>query len=68
MSINSAGVLPSRTTIANNLEGAMEKARDQIRQKCVTLKQSGGGITMDFTPKDVDYLAVTVRKISDVST
>uniref|UniRef100_A0A915E9R3 Uncharacterized protein n=1 Tax=Ditylenchus dipsaci TaxID=166011 RepID=A0A915E9R3_9BILA len=53
--------LPSRNTMSKRIDYKLEAVKLDVMTKMELLKTNGGGITLDFAKKNVDYLAVTAH-------
>uniref|UniRef100_A0A915D3H1 Uncharacterized protein n=1 Tax=Ditylenchus dipsaci TaxID=166011 RepID=A0A915D3H1_9BILA len=59
--IPARNLLPSPNTISRRITYSIDTAKIQLLDQIAMLKQNGGGITLDFAKKGVDYLAVTAH-------
>uniref|UniRef100_A0A915CQF7 Uncharacterized protein n=1 Tax=Ditylenchus dipsaci TaxID=166011 RepID=A0A915CQF7_9BILA len=51
--------LPSRNTLSKRIGAKLDLVKVDVVAKLDQLKKTGGGLTLDFAKKDVDYLAPT---------
>lgn len=58
-------ILPCSNTISNQINTQLQKAEIKLQTVIEMFKKHGGGITMDFAKKRVDYLAITAHFIDD---
>lgn len=52
-------------TLRNEIDKELADKMPYVQKMCRTLCSNGGGITLDFAKRDVDYLAVTAHVIDD---
>uniref|UniRef100_A0A915DJC1 RNase H type-1 domain-containing protein n=1 Tax=Ditylenchus dipsaci TaxID=166011 RepID=A0A915DJC1_9BILA len=57
--------LPSRNTISKRIDIKLNQVEASVVEKLQGLKLTGGGITVDFANKNVDYFAVTAHFIDN---
>uniref|UniRef100_A0A915CXJ7 HAT C-terminal dimerisation domain-containing protein n=1 Tax=Ditylenchus dipsaci TaxID=166011 RepID=A0A915CXJ7_9BILA len=57
--------LPSRNTMSKRIDDKLEGVKDDVLVKMELLKNIGGGITLDFAKKNVDYLAATAHFVDN---
>lgn len=55
----------SRGTVQARVDQELNSIKPIVRQMCQTLCSNGGGLTLDFAKKNVDYLVVTAHYIND---
>uniref|UniRef100_A0A915E1S7 Uncharacterized protein n=1 Tax=Ditylenchus dipsaci TaxID=166011 RepID=A0A915E1S7_9BILA len=57
--------LSSRNIIRKGIDKRLDRAKEEVISKLELVKRHGGGITLDFAKKSVDYIAMTGHFIDE---